>query len=672
MTWDDAWARLNSSGKLEERAQQRTLAESLFSVTENGGTLIGEAGTGTGKSFAYLLPLIWQVKAGKRSVVSTETTALQDQLNDKDLPFLHEKFGPFKYFSLKGRSNYLCTVRAPNEHGIVLRLRTKDIGDGERRDVERVLGYRLPDDDWNDIRGDSEFCSQNKCPAEKCYSTRARGKATNADIVVTNHALLRTDAEMGDHALLGDYEHLVVDEAHTLEKVLIDGWGEELSPYERWKSMEAVWDGLNAAFMSSEVPYAEEAQKLMLDGFQSIVKLHTLLAAKSSNTGAVDEYHWKRQNFAVSEQYLSGAQPDNVISALETYELLGPGRFQSAGGIFESIEKKLRAQLEVMEKGTRKVRKGANAARRLARVCGMLAESLETRDGIVMRYGVPYAIIADGWKAWKGDFDVRVRCVPLDVSGRAKTDLWDGLTSISLVSATLSDASPGDFSYTLKSLGLEDASPLQFVTVNSPFDMAKQQLLYITPEKDTQVDVPGAQFSVDELKRLLLQSGGRSLVLFTARAELDHAYDELSRMGDFPHTVLVQEKASNKQVLVDTFKNDTSSVLLATKSFFTGVDFPGETCSVVVLVKYPMSQYNTLCRAQIAWWRGRGFPNWYEREGTLVARQAVGRLIRTEKDHGVVALLDQRTKMHDKIVAACSGSHVTRDLGDVSKWLHIA
>lgn len=670
MTWQDAWEKLNSSGKLEERQQQRTLAEAVFAVTENGGTLIGEAGTGTGKSFAYLIPLIFRAQLDQRGVVSTETTALQDQLVDKDLPFLRQKFGKFTFRSLKGRSWYLCMNRAPTEHGILMRLRPKmdSLGDGERRDVERVLGYRIDDEDWQVLSGESDFCAQNKCTPEKCYSTRARGLAVDADIVVTNHALLRTDAEMGDHALLGDFQHLVVDEAHTLEKVLIDGWGEDLSPYERFKHFKALWDGLDAAFMTSAVPFAQEAEKLVKSALESAVTLNRKLIEKQNGGYAVDEYAWKRHNFPLAQVYLSGAQDNSTIVALEEYELQGPARLKAAAEMYDDLEKRLKIHLDSIEKGTRKIRKGMNAARRLKKFCTIVGDALETRDGIVVQYGVPYAVIADGWKAWKGGLDVRVRCVPLDVSQKAKSDLWAGLKSVTLVSATLSDAAPGDFSYTLKSLGLEDASPLHFVTVNSPFDYAKQQLLYLTSEKDTEVDVPGARFSVDELKRVITATDGRALVLFTARAELDHAADELRR-SSLGHQVLVQEQSSNKQILVDEFKRDTSSVLLATKSFFTGVDFPGETCSVVVLCKYPLPQYNTLCRAQVAWWRKRGFPNWYEREGTLVARQAVGRLIRTETDHGVVALLDQRAGMHDKIVSACAGSSVTYEINDIKNWL---
>lgn len=674
MSWNDAWTTLNSSGRLEERPQQRLLAEHVFSVTENGGTLVGEAGTGTGKSFAYLIPLIWRVRHKERGVVSTETTALQDQLVDKDLPFLLEKFGGFTFRSLKGRSHYLCYNRAPTSHGVVLRLRNRDLGDGERRDVERVLGYRLEDDDWDELSGTTEFCGQNKCVGDKCYSTRARALAVKADILVTNHAMLRTHAEMTDmdngvsDGVLGDFKHLVVDEAHTLENVLVDGWAEQLSPYERHKAMDAVWDGLNAAYLSSEVPHVQQAEKLMLDAFASCVTLNTRLFKQRAGV-LPEEYLWKRENFPFGEVYLSGMQAPEVVTALEEYELQGPGRLKAAAEIFERVGKILKTEHETAQKGSkRKIGKAVTACRTLSRVTGMASEALETRDGIVKRYGVPYAVIGHGMKAWKGDYDVMVRCVPLDVSARARRAIWDDPKSVTLVSATLSDDAPGDFRYTLASLGLDGDENLTALCVSSPFDYAAQQLVYLTPEQDTEVEVVGARFSLDELFKVLWATKGRALVLFTARSELDYAAEELVRR-DFDHHVLVQEHRANKQVLVDQFTRDTSSVLLATKSFFTGVDFPGETCSAVILCKYPLPQFNTLCRAQIAWWRGRGFPNWYERQGTLIARQAVGRLIRTEKDRGVIALLDQRKGMHEKIVQACAGSYVTQDLGDVERWL---
>jgi Rad3-related DNA helicase len=419
--------------------------------------------------------------------------------------------------------------------------------------------------------------------------------------------------------------------------------------------------------MSEEVPHVQEAEKLMLDAFTASVTLNIRLYEQREGKKP-DDRAWKQQNFPFGEVYLSGNQSQGVVSALEEYELQGPGRLKAASEIFEKVHKKLKAEHESGSKNKRKIGKGATAARTLSRVTGMAAEALATRDGIVTRYGVPYAVVGYGTKAWKGDYDLAVRCVPIDISSRARRSLWKGIKSVTLVSATLSDDAPGDFRYTLSSLGLDDAEGLRTLCVNSPFNYGRQQLVYLTSEQNTEIDVVGARFSLDELERLLAATQGRALVLFTARGELDYAAEELQRRNT-GHRILVQEAAANKQILVDEFRSDTNSVLLATKSFFTGVDFPGETCSAVVLAKYPLPQFNTLCKAQIAWWRGRGYPNWYEREGTLIARQAVGRLIRTEHDRGVIALLDQRKGMHDKIMAACTGSYVTRDVKDVARWL---
>ena len=318
MTWADAWAVINAEGNLVERPNQRALAEAVFRVTTEKGVLLGEAPVGVGKSFAYCLPLIYRVKQKDRCVISTETTALQDQLVDKDLAFLHTKFGPFKYASLKGRSWYLCQRRADDQHWIIRAIGGRDVGSGERRDVERILGRRVSEDDWDTVSGDADFCAQNKCsPDQGCYSSLARKLALEANIVVTNHALLRTHAEMED-GILGDFEHLVVDEAHTLEKVLIDGWGEELSPYDLWKSTEAVWNGIDASNIRTDSVVAEvqQAERLLKEGTKSIVKLFTLLAERRSGE-RIDEVSWRRESFTLSEQYLSGAVDRSVMMALE-------------------------------------------------------------------------------------------------------------------------------------------------------------------------------------------------------------------------------------------------------------------------------------------------------------------------------------------------------------------
>jgi Rad3-related DNA helicase len=403
------------------------------------------------------------------------------------------------------------------------------------------------------------------------------------------------------------------------------------------------------------------------DGIQIIVKFFVALTTQRKGVRP-DEQDWKRETFTLSQQYLSGPQTPAVVSLLSSLEEDAPKKFERAATQFKKLHTMLKDAHEGADSGKRKIGKGVTASKKLLDISDKIAESLTTRDGIVHRYGAPYVILADGWKAYKGDFNVRIRCVPLDVSRRAEETIWRGKRSVTLVSATLSDMIPGDFTYISASLGLK---PTATVMVNSPFDYAKQQLVYFSDLTRPPVDVPGAQFSVDELEKLLEASDGRSLVLFTARSELDFTAEELQRRG-FPHEILVQEKSSNKQVLVEKFKEDKHSVLLATKSFFTGVDFPGETCSLVVLAKYPLPQYNALCRAQIEWWRKRGFHDWYDREGTLVFRQAIGRLIRTEKDHGVVAFLDQRIGMREKAANVCAMSPVTNNVDDVRKWLDVS
>lgn len=678
MTWSDAWSKLNSNGKLVERSGQRALAESVFSVVENGGYLLGEAPVGTGKSLAYLVPLVYAVKNGKkvRGVVSTETTALQDQLVDKDLPHLDNVFGGFTFAALKGRSHYLCLNRAPRDHGVVYRLKGKNLGTGERRDVERVLGYRVDDEDWELLSGDMEDCGScvNRDGDIKCYSTLARTKALDADIVVTNHALLRTHAEMDD-GLLGDFQHLVVDEAHTLEKVLVDGWGSEFTPWDRYKSMKNIWDGLDAGYLSAHAGRAEEAEKLMKQATESITDLLVKLAQRS--VPDLDDFEWRRQSFTLSLKYLTGGVDRSTVMALEEYELLGPGRLRSAAKIFDELADVFSAKLEDMDRGKRKVTKGLTSAKKLAKTLKIVADAMETRDGIVMSYGVPYVVLGDGWKAYKGDFDVRIRCIPLDVSNEARESIWNQVKSATLVSGTLRDETDGSYRYVVQSLGLPENT--RTLTVSSAFDYKTNQLIYVTPADRETVQIPGARFSFEELVDVIEASSGRALVLFTAKSEMEHAADRLRTLraaGQFRHQILVQEAGVSKSELIRAFMDDISSVLIGSKSFFTGVDFPGESCSIVVLAKFPLPQYNALCKAQIEWWRKRGHPHWYEREALQVFKQANGRLIRNEHDRGVIAILDQRASNSreniSKLVGleiTATGSSVTNDIQEMGAWL---
>lgn len=667
------------------RPQQAALGQAIINAISNKKALLGEARTGVGKSASYLLPAINYIKEHKgRVVVSTETLALQDQLSEKDAPFLHKTVGGFTFRNLKGRSWYLCWnhVQLAKQHhprlvGMIEPLAHRDIRDGERRDVERLLHQRLADEEWRLISGSSEGCNDFRCAPDKCFAARARALALDTDLVLTNHAILRTNCEID---ILGDFQVIIVDEAHTLEKVLIDGWTETITPWELSRDEGHVIDGIHAARSlrngpecDSYMAIADQSVRALEHVLETTTKFFSLLAEKNGRT------EWRRENFAVSLQYLSGTVTQDVVAAMIDYEEACPKLLETASKYFLECGVELLKLYDEAEgilrgKGRKKLAVGGRAAKRLGQFCSTLSKAITSRDGIVVDYGVPHGVTASGRINRDGVKQLAVSVTPLDVSVRAEEGLWRNRTPI-LVSATLTDPTDGTFKFIGKSLGVTDYTEIQ---VDSPFDYASKQLVYVTPgvASENVAPVVGAQFSFDELVSIINASRGRTLVLFTAKDELEYAAQALPH--SIPYPILVQTDGCDKQALVDEFTHIEHSVLLGSKSFMTGVNFPGETCSTVVLCKFPLPQYNALCRQQIQHWKNRGYHKFYERESLLVFMQAAGRLIRAESDRGVVALLDRRAAdKRERVYATASigiratGSEVVHNVEAVSKFFEI-
>lgn len=702
-SWTTAFKPVTKARTLDPRPQQEALGNAVLQALASKRSLIAEAKTGTGKSFAYLVPAILAAKnkqpvgeglppEGKRTVVSTETIALMDQLTERDLPFLHSVYGGFGYRALKGRSWYYCRNRAgiyvtsqSDFWGLMDKLREvplERLGDGEKRDLEKVLGEEIPDDQWENFAGHMEFCADNKCTADRgCFSTRARMLAAKADIVVTTHAMLRTDADFrasgAEEGILGDYEMLVVDEAHTLERVLVDGWTTSFTGWDLYQAEIAMTSGLSIAMLDQHIQAMKDAIKDVRFAFMWSVNFFTQMDQSGSLT---DFDTWKGTQFPIKQHVVYGGHDAVLVNAMRNFEEVAPERLAKAHKTLTAVSKKLEVAAEDAEYGTRKIRKGARAARKLAEFVEILRMAMLSSDAMVALNSTYYAVTATGYVG-KGmreqERQLRINITPLDVSWRCDRTIWRDRVNV-LVSATLADPTDNTFTFTMKSLGLgDDVDQLQ---TDSPFDFAGKQLIYVTPGTDGIADCYGAKYSFDELCKVLFATKGRALVLFTARSELEWAADRLGRGSDHDlgrdHKILIQTKDANKQKLADEFRSDEHSILLATKSFFTGVDFPGNTCSAVVLCKFPLPQYNALCKIQIDWWRRRGFPKWYEREALLTFSQAIGRLIRSSDDHGVVALLDQRLANPKERVAqtaeigiSATGSKVVHDLDSVSSFL---
>lgn len=692
-TWNEQFKPLKDSLGLSVRKEQQRLADVVIdSMNQPVGTshVCAEAGTGTGKSFAYLIPLIHKVSGSDyRGVVSTETLTLQDQVAYKDLPLLQKIYGNFTFMSLKGRSNYICLARANIEAGSntdilgylnLIEAKMGQFTEGTQDELTRVLGEKIPDDVWRDMCGESDFCADCDAETGECYGSIARAKAPNHDIVVTNHALLQADGA-SDSAILGEHQYLIIDEAHTLEDVFISSLQEDITSWELYKHKKAIETGcLSAGHILQETGLTKSGEYLSM----TMDKVVEAIIAFYSLT---DDGPWERSEGILRERTVMAPPGSTVYEAMRTVEEEMPLELESMQGIIEKLVKRITEARDILKespgkkKGVRDLTKALTALKILNKVSKMIKESIFTRDGIVMHFGVPFVVEYSGRFDEKNNKNrLNLSFVPIDVSTEMSETLWryDNTTGTALktsiiLSATLTDITDGSFRYARTSIGFPSAGVTE-LTVRSPFDYDEQQLVYTTPGTHEIVPVERAQYSLDEAVDLIRAAKGRSLLLFTAKAELEYAAEEIRKLN-LPYMIYVQGEGMSKNELAEEFMRDKSSVLLATKSFFTGVNFSGDACSMVILCKFPLKRYTGVCQAQMAWWRGRGFPNWYEMQALTVFRQAVGRLIRSETDRGVVAIIDKRVsspreRVHKTALMGVStlGSIVTNSMTDIEEF----
>lgn len=687
-TWDQVFQPVRDARGLRSRGQQKTMGQAIIDGISQWNNVIVEAPTGTGKSLCALLPSIDYV-LGKRSsgvegrvVVSTATRNLQDQyINDlKSLVKIYD--GKFTFCSLKGRDNYLCLDRFKNTSignadlkniRFLLERKLSALTTGERGDVERILGREISNFEWSFLSGSSKYCADNKCKAEDgCFSTKARNIALASNIVITNNAILRVDADTYDGPFsdnfLGPFDILIVDEAHELEASLISGWTEDLNEREIVDMFSDVSTALDrAGLISNSGNLGYVAERCMTDTLDFI-------KASIDFFGALHEtVTWDKVTDVVSIKYVMNNASKHLIKAMHEYEV---DRFSYSIEALPDIASYLESVLDSLDQGNRKISKGLTAAYKLYSLILKMKKAIESKNGTFIHNDVPYSVVLDGFFRRNGDRSINFALMPIDISSFA-AKIWQGRICI-LMSATLRDLEDNSFRYLKTSLGFPD-NPSELI-LDTVFNLKQHQLTYITQGASAYTDsvsefVPGAQFFMDELVELIHAAKGRTLVLFTAKKELEFTHDFLKDAG-LPYPIYAQTDGVNKEKLGDLFRSNENSILLATKSFFQGFDAPGSTLSMVVLVKYPLLQYNAFCKNQIDWWRSRGFPNWYSSRSMEVFHQAAGRVIRNEEDYGVVALLDRRaivpnSNVYHTAAKAVSALHspVIRNTHEISKFL---
>jgi ATP-dependent DNA helicase DinG len=620
----------------ESRPGQLEMARTVADAFEKGGVVLAEAGTGTGKTLAYLVPA---VLSGGRVLISTGTKNLQEQIYFKDIPALRDALGiNFTATYMKGRANYLCLHRLDQlVDGQSLSMGTESIflpmiqewsvktETGDRAELED-----LPEDlaFWHSLSATAETCLGTECTRyDECFITRMRQRAAESDVVVVNHHLLCADASVRQNAygeVIPSCGHAIIDEAHQLEDVATQYFGYSVSTYrveELARDVERAVESTGAAFGMLQGELARAIERLRDRGrafFADLELAHREVRRGSSNSR---EERIRVTTASLAESHDTAA---NLIGALDLIEstlaLMGiQGRDTEDENTVEGPERvEAIATTEDVEA----------LAGRAAGLRDELRFLLRANDSDFVFF-----------VEFRGRA-VFFRASPIDVSKIVQEVLLDRMRTTVLTSATLAVA--GRFDYIRERLGIGRAYE---VRLPSEFDFSRQALLYLPARMPDPRSPEFAMAAGREVVEILRRSKGRAFVLFTSYAMLREVQAIAEMALDYP--LFVQGTAPRSQLLRQ-FRETPHSVLLATSSFWQGVDVVGDQLSCVIIDKLPFaSPADPVTGARIESIRARGgepFDEYQVPLAILTLQQGLGRLIRHRQDRGVLAVLDPRLR----------------------------
>jgi len=651
--------------RYEDRRSQRDMAAHIADGYNDGGVQLLEAGTGVGKSFAYLVPaLAWARANGERTVVSTNTINLQEQLVGKDLPLLRKALATDGYSPtfalLKGWRNYLCLARM---HQAVSAQRTLL----EQEKLDELIGIAewsghtadgtlsdLPvtpsSEVWDEVSAEPDLCARLKCPEfDRCFLFRARRRAAEADVVVVNHHLLAADLSVRqstdnwqEAAVLPPYQRLILDEAHHLEDVAANHLGIQVTSRAVRRLLsrfERNGRGLGPTLSFELQGRNDLLSRASLDLLQQRLLPAVNDARRASETLFLRLYQRLEDQTAGQQRLDDSFSADPIWGEGLGFDLDSMlGAFRSLRDSVETIADRL-SQGEETERRGQLLQELRGVMRRLEAVSDGLNRTLRPAAG-----GPPTVRWME--RTARGQH-VGLSAVPLDLAPVLRELLFDRLRTVVLTSATL--AAGGEFTFLESRLGLTgEASPVKVREIfASPFDYPSQCIFGVPndlPEPREDEPAHGAAV-VQVVTDLAYASDGGMFVLFTSHVALRRAAQELRlSLGDrWP--ILVQGDAP-RDVLLRRFRELENAILLGTDSFWEGVDVPGRALRALVLNKLPFkvpSEPITAARLERLAEEGfDGFMNYLLPHAALKLKQGFGRLIRSRQDTGVVILLDSR------------------------------
>lgn len=639
----------------EDRPEQQRMARAVAEAFNRGEHLLVEAGTGTGKSLAYLVPAVqFAVANNRRVVVSTNTINLQDQLFEKDLPDLRRATGlEFKACVLKGRSNYLCLKRLylllraehlePEERSLLIKvlLWLPQTETGDRAEL-RLVGRE--EEAWSKLSAQSEICTPPRCPYHRagvCFLARARRAAEESHVVVVNHALLLSDI-VTESKVLPDYQHLIVDEAHHLEDEATAQLGWRLTLRDLLVHCDELWEpsGVRATGLLPEAIGYLHGQTAAPAARAALVRL-----AESAERDVRETRETARALFGALERFVSGRTQRNEVGQ-PTLRLTGAVRAQPA---WSEVEQRLDDLLKRLDRIERHV---YDLVEKLGEVAAhdelweelvgrLAAQQLfwdVTRTNLAETIGAP----SPKWVSWAAGFraeDLALHRAPVHVGELLAEALWRTKECVVLTSATLT--TDGSFRYVRDRLGLERVREL---ALGSPFDYERAALVYV-PTDLPEPNQPLYQRGVEEaIYAFALALEGRTLVLFTSHSQLRTTYDALRDRLSAARIVLLAQRLDgmSRARLLETFKAGNRTVLFGTASFWEGIDVVGEALSGLVITRLPFAVPTDPVYEARSEQFDDPFNQYAVPQAILRFKQGFGRLIRSRTDRGVLLVLDRR------------------------------
>ncbi len=607
--------------KFEPRPQQVQMAGAVYQALLNGRRLVVEAGTGVGKSFAYLIPAIHNLtKGGGKTLISTFTITLQEQLINKDIPALAKVLPQdFSAKLAKGRGNYLCLRRLDfairrsramfaqiNDELNQIKQWLADTADGSLSDLPFVPSTEA----WDAVHSEHGSCPAARCSHFKnCFWRKARRQLDSADIIVANHALMFSDLVLKEqgHNLLPDYNFVIIDEAHNIENVAQDHFGIDISSGRLNYLLDRLYSSRTKRGLLVYNKQAQKAVRLVDD-------------ARNAGRKFFKEVRgWYEQN----KEETGGRCHSNFVEDNLSGHL-----------------KLLRTELSSLaKKGNDK-----DENYEISRFANMAADLIVDLQNFItqqLREQV-YWIESDQQRSRA----TRLKSAPLNVGQDVRRTLFDVYDSVVLTSATLScdGGQTGDFDFLAARVGLEDFDALK---LGSPFDYYNQVTLYIEKDLPDPNEPDFVDSATTAIEKYVRKTSGRAFVLFTSYEMLNRVAEKIAGwFGEQGFNFLCQGGRFDRSTLLKKFKAHDNSVLFGTDSFWQGVDVPGAVLSNVIIVRLPFAvPSHPLVAGRVEQIRQQGGNPFFEYQlpsAIIKFKQGFGRLIRSKTDTGIVAVLDSR------------------------------